>query len=92
MRPADLTAGLGGNWGVPCPECDSWDSLGEIVGCVDGAILQLKMFVNFPYYTEIYHKKFTLFRTKINNLIAHCKCHCLYKFSVYDFFDYSSGY
>lgn len=40
VRPADLTAGLGGNWGVPWPERDSSDSLGEIVGgWVDGGIL-----------------------------------------------------
>lgn len=41
VRPADLTAGLGGNWGVTCPEDDSLDNLGEIVGgCVDDGILQ----------------------------------------------------
>lgn len=58
MKPADLIAGLGGNWGVSCPECDSWESLGEIVGgSADGGILQLKMFLNFPYYIKISHKK-----------------------------------
>lgn len=40
VRPADLTVGLGGNWGVACPEDDSLDNLGEIVGgCVEGKLL-----------------------------------------------------
>lgn len=40
VSPADLTAGRGGNWGVTCPEDDSLDNLGEMVGgWPDGGIL-----------------------------------------------------